>query len=259
MLTDAHQLLEERVRQLDAPPYMADDAHAYDHYLAHATRIMSSYTNTFPANARDGLRIDPSQADEIVSTSRLLTELSRGQQGIISGPLNRDHQHWLATGRNSTRPAVDCFSEPIPSTVVPEIKPHDFGMYTSTSATSTGLSMWRLYIDPYFHSDLYPSPWSTWRMRVDDKARILDIASARSWADFVLSYPIEYNDLLYPDWASAARHIDGVHITFSAIAATQSLRLRSERKSVATAYWDVESTFWLRWPFTEISLVETIS
>jgi len=49
-----------------------------------------------------------------------------------------------------------------------------------------------------------------------------------------------------------------VHITISAIAAIQGMRLETPRGLLAPSYWDVETTFWLRWSFTSVALVETV-
>ncbi len=86
-----------------------------------------------------------------------------------------------------------------------------------------------------------------------------EITSAAEWVELVLSHPLQERGLIFPDWKSVARHCDAVHMTLRAIAATQDLYFSSEQGIVATTYWDVESTLWLRWCFDSVRLIETVT
>ena len=64
---------------------------------------------------------------------------------------------------------------------------------------------------------------------------------------------------LYPDWRSASRDYDAVHMTLQAIVATQGIYLRAGVRIVAPPSWDIESTLWLRWCFRGPELVDVIA
>ena len=83
-----------------------------------------------------------------------------------------------------------------------------------------------------------------------------EVSSASDWADFVSTYPSESHGLVSRDWLAASHDHDVVHM---AVAAAQGLLLRHEGATIAAMYWDVESTFWLRWCFNRARLVATNS
>jgi hypothetical protein len=60
-----------------------------------------------------------------------------------------------------------------------------------------------------------------------------------------------------PDWSAVSRDVDAVHVTLPAIVAAQGFGLRTARGITAPAFWDVESTLWLRWRFASARLLET--
>lgn len=62
---------------------------------------------------------------------------------------------------------------------------------------------------------------------------------------------------MYPDWTNIAREYDAVHITLPAIAAAQGFHLETPKGVIPPAFWDVETTFWLRWCFAGARLVES--
>lgn len=63
--------------------------------------------------------------------------------------------------------------------------------------------------------------------------------------------------MLYPDWRAVAQRYDAVHMTLRAIAATQGLLFPTDEGQIAPTFWDVESTFWLRWCFRSVRQVAT--
>jgi len=73
-----------------------------------------------------------------------------------------------------------------------------------------------------------------------------------------LRYPVTHAGLIYPDWSAIAQDWDAARITIRVIAAAQGLRLETSRGLLAPSYWDVETTFWLRWTFRSATLVETV-
>jgi hypothetical protein len=85
--------------------------------------------------------------------------------------------------------------------------------------------------------------------------KVHEIPTAAAWAEFVSSYPYRYGDLVYPDWRSASRDHDAVHMTLQAVAATQGVFFEVQGETLAPTYWDVESTLWLRWCFSKPELI----
>lgn len=83
--------------------------------------------------------------------------------------------------------------------------------------------------------------------------------TAGAWADLSVRYPLIENELIYPNWSAIAEDYDAVHLTAMAIAATQGVRISTAMGLIAPTYWDVESTFWLRWSFNAVSEVEIVS
>ena len=92
-----------------------------------------------------------------------------------------------------------------------------------------------------------------------DDARVLEISTAVEWVRFVMTYPKARNGLLYPDWRLATGSWDTVHMTLRAVAATQGIWFSEGPQVTAAPYWDVESTFWLRWAFTGAQMVHQVS
>ena len=119
--------------------------------------------------------------------------------------------------------------------------------------------MWREYLEPFRGSTLYPLPWNTWEMTVDaDNIRVAEIVSASKWVEFVETYATISDGLVYPDWVEIAREFDAVHVTLPTITAAQGFYFDAVQGLVAPAFWDVETTFWLRWCFSGARLIETV-
>ncbi len=126
--------------------------------------------------------------------------------------------------------------------------------------------MWREYLEEYQVSTLYPLPWHVWEMKVaGDDLNVAEIVSASTWVEFVEAHalvvethPLAGDDLVYPDWEKIAREFDAVHITVPTIVAAQGFYFHSQHGLIAPAFWDVETTFWLKWRFTDARLLETV-
>jgi hypothetical protein len=119
--------------------------------------------------------------------------------------------------------------------------------------------MWRIYLDLGQYSSNFLHPWHVWKLDTSDTARVYDVTTAAEWETLILRYPAVAEDLIYPDWQSIAHDWDGVHITVRAIAAIQGMRIQTAQGLLAPSYWDVETTLWLRWSFTSVTLVETVT
>lgn len=113
--------------------------------------------------------------------------------------------------------------------------------------------MWWSYLLENRHSSLFPLPWRAWRMRISVGARVREITTAEEWVAFVSEFAFVHDGLAYPAWREVAALWDGIHMTAAAVAATQGLCFRGKRLTTAPAYWDVESTLWLRWVFEDVA------
>lgn len=253
---DAVAELELRVAHLDAqlgdPRTASRPLSGFEDFI----RVIGTIT---PSDAMAN-RISPSAADAVVRKSALLSYLESVAAEVVAGPLRPDAQFWIGTGKPSTAPTphrgldrrlfveIAAGGEPTPST-----KPFFLGLYTSTGLLATH-GMWELYLDTT-RSSLFPPPWEIWMVRPVPGVDVLEIASATAWAALVSEHPLRHEGLLYPDWRSVSRTHDAVHVTLRAIAATQGVCLRAGNETLAPAYWDVESTLWLRWCFEGAELV----
>ncbi|WP_077685016.1 hypothetical protein [Tessaracoccus aquimaris] len=99
------------------------------------------------------------------------------------------------------------------------------------------------------------------RLRIDPKARVLEIASADDWARLCRDHPLDVTASrrhdwyratgrdgawVVPDWCAVAERYDGVHLTIACYleAATTAIPVDGDRASVI-AGCDPDSTWWL--------------
>ncbi len=249
-----------RLDEVESQPGPTDEEACTRHFV----QVMDDATNTQMADeAGDPAILEPSAADALTGACHLLERIGQSNPSLVRGPLDAARQHWIGTPQHAPSPAAP----PAPvrerfigaedaSTLPPSTKPFDLGLFTST-ATRSGLSMWRAYLDLNRGSDLYPLPWYTWEVRVSEVCSVLDITSAREWAEFVAAYPRTEGGLLYPDWHKVVGAFDAVHMTARAVVATQGFNFPTPRGLTAATYWGLESTLWLRWRFDSVRLRET--
>ena len=247
-------LLRQRLCELDTGRLPVVPS-VSDPRLVHVVTVLQTATNTSmtPAGGRPAV-LAPAAADALTRDSRLVAALAADHPPLVAGPWDRARQHWVGTARHHD-PDRARFDPARAATSGP--KPFGLGLHTST-ATRQGPSMWRTYLDLYHGSDLYPLPWSTWELRPDDgDVSVLHITGAGDWAAFVDRYAPTAGPAMSPDWAAVSRDVDAVHVTLPAIVAAQGFGLRTARGITAPAFWDVESTLWLRWRFASARLLET--
>jgi hypothetical protein len=259
-------LLARRIAELDQVPcrcslievrkLSGDQLRGYT-WAAHFVNVMSCYTpGVMGPGATSYVIGESAAADEIVAGSRLLASIRESEPGLVDRPLQKDRQHWIVTGTNQpVRPSKVRFV--VPSIEQPDVKPTNCGLYTST-AMSAGYSMWRAYIG-LDTANLYPLRWYTWKMEVAaTDIQVAEITCASDWVGLVAAYGRLRGDSLYPDWAGIARVFHAVHVTLPAIAATQGFSFYARDRLIPPVFWDVETTFWLRWSFTDAELVDQV-
>ena len=151
--------------------------------LRRVVALMSSITNTASLSAESAAAVPPDVADGVFdgsAASRLLRDtLAACDADAASGA-----QHWIGVSRGHgasprTRPAARLLGSAaaVPA-APPAVKPFDYGLYTSTPLAA-GYGLWRVYLDQYYGSDLFPLPWYTWRLTVPATATVATIDDAR--------------------------------------------------------------------------------
>lgn len=242
------EVLRRRVLELDAAERPWAESPGAAGLVEHAVSVLAARTGPPGTPAP----VDPGTADAIVGRCALLADLRRDRPDLVDGPLRRDAQVWLGTGRHG-RPDPAALVVPR-ADLPPAAKPFGTGLFTST-ADAAGRSAWSAYLEPYRGSELFPAPWTAWRLEVAAGTRVHEVDTAAGWAGLVARHPRRHGREVYPDWASIAAEVDGVHLTLRAVAAIQGVPLRTAAGPTAPAYWDVESTFWLRWCFGRVDQV----
>jgi hypothetical protein len=225
---------------------------------------MARWTETVAEEYVDrDIPISAAIADAIVANSALLKKIAASDPCLVNGPMNRRRQQWTPTGPvafigeppNRKRFIAADHSQPV--TVTPpqfRVKPSHFGLYTST-ATSTGLSMWRLLLA--LETSQTRDLSYTWALDIEPSARVAEIVTASDWVQLVCAHPYPDGDRVLPDWAKIAQRFDAVHFTLPVIAALQALPVHAGDAIIPAAYWDVETTFWLNWRFSGVHLLES--
>lgn len=246
--------LADRIVRLDRGPDNPAPGRYSD--IVHFVQIMGRVTDT--GNPHRATSLSPSQADEMVAGCALLERVERIAPQIVNGPMATESQFWTGTGKpghvppGQRRLSRDYFV-PVSANVAAGAKPFGFGLFTSTGLPGPA-SMWRAYLE--LHQVLFPLPWWTWSVTVAPDVDVYEIDSAARWVELVSSRSNRHDGMCHPDWAAIATRYDAVHVTARAIVAAQGLCFRTPSGLLAPPYWDVESTFWLRWRFTSAELVE---
>jgi len=252
--TPVTRALEARAREIEA---CLTTSATTESGLRLIVALMSSVTNTASPSAESTVAVPAEVADEILGHSmafRLLRDCLAASYASSAVGV----QHWMCVNRGTSswqQPDKRLFGV-VEATlsIPPTVKPFDYGLYTSTPMM-VGYGMWRLYLDQYYGSALFPLPWYTWQLTVPVAARVVTVDDARGWIRLVASFPRVHDGWVYPDWAKIASRYDGVRLTFPAVIATQGIRFLTPHGPTAPGFWDVESTYWVRWPFTSAALI----
>jgi len=219
--------------------------------------LLSSVTTTASPRAESAAAVPPEVADDIFAASPA-SRLLQARLAASYSPSAVGAHHWIRANRGPapcTPPDQRLFGLPDASGFLPPtVKPFASGLYASTPITA-GHSLWRLYLDQYAGSALFPLPWYTGYLTSPPAARLLTVDNARGWTRLVTSFPGVHDGCVYPNWVDLASRYDGVRVTFPAVIATQGIRFLTPHGPTAPGFWDVESTYWLRWRFTNATRV----
>jgi hypothetical protein len=267
---DGSAELERRVAELDGDPLGDDPAsppglparQAIIRDAGHFIRVLDEVTMAGD-HAATGI-VSSAEADAIVARSLLIGRLGSAEPALATGGIDGCPQFWVATGKPPWAPPGQPVLSPEHFVAATQpgradnVNPFGVGLYTSSGFQGTQ-GMWRLYLEIGDYSSNTPHPWHVWRAEVSAAARVRDVTTAAGWEELTLRYPAVHDDgLIYPDWPAVAGDWDAVHLTIRAIAAIQGLRIRTPRGFLAPSYWDVETTFWLRWAFPEVKPVAVV-
>lgn len=248
--------LVRRVSYLDMQvgDHRARSLAGFEHFI----RAMDEVT---PSSVMVGIDpILPETADAMTDGSTLLLEMNDLAPEVVTGPISLDKQYWIGTGKPATVPSPHRrlsrrYFIDVSATVAIEASTKPFGVGLHTSTGLAGLhGIWELYLEAT-QSTLFPMPWHIWAVHPRSDVEVLEIANVVDWAEFVCSYSRQQGDLVYPDWLTASRDFDAVHVTLRAIAGMQGIYLRTWKGILAPSYWGVESTLWLHWCFHQAELV----
>lgn len=265
-------LLRERVAKLNSGPLWVASSADLDPpgRIQHFSSVMEYYYHTVMETEQGAQAVLPAaEADELIRDCRFLDEVIETEPQLAIGPLDLHRQQWVGArpelgesgqqiSGQQEREAPEILT-PHPSRFIgpgqlpagaPRVKPWKLGLYTST-VTSTGRGMWQSQLD----SGLYSFPWHSWELIPEADVRVLEITTARDWVELFDRFPRCEQGILYPDWNKVSKDFDAVHLTMRAIIATQGFCFPAEEGITAAAYWDVESTLWLKWCFASVRLM----
>lgn len=267
---DGWEVVRSRAAELDMPGDPAAQSgigrpsHAVHSAVDDVERFISILQTVTSTGDHSGVPVTPPEdADAVMAGCRLLRRLEAAVPEIVTGQPARRDQYWISSGKPPWVPPREPALSPAyfvalaGTTPASGTKPFGIGLYTSTGFLGTQ-GMWRAYLDINSASSLFLHPWHVWKLDVRQDVRICEIRTAAKWAELISRYPLATADLIYPDWPEVAKDYDAVHLTVRAIAAIQGLRLRMRQGLLAPSYWDVETTFWLRWSFSSVMPVEIV-
>jgi hypothetical protein len=265
LLVDQLAVLADLVRELDAPTLRFDEESDMfgtvngdpEVRVARFVRVMhwSAGPGSHLANAPT-TAIEATAADSIVAGCELIGRLAEHFPSIARGPVDRSEQLRVENSRSPTSSELPAVHVDGNGTVRGRVGTAPAGaQYSSTRYCGTW-SPWRTYLELNRGSTLYPIPWHTWRIAVEDEARIAEIDCAASWVRLLGDHPHAVGGELVPDWGSIAEDYDGVHLSFAGVLPIQGRRFTTRHGVTAPVYWDVESTVWLRPVVTRADLID---
>jgi hypothetical protein len=263
----AEAILRQRVRELDeAPAFQSlEIPEARSEREIEMDQLLARFINVMVWWDIDRMRgqgltagdaLTAERADDIVCRCSLIARVGRFAPDLVSGPVDLRRQQWIKIAAEyRDAPDERQFTFPDPSRV-PVVQPVGFGLWTSTANVGK-TSMWRAYLEPSRHMGGYPDPWHTWQLVVQKSARVAEITSAMRWVELVSTHSRSAGEYIFPDWVKIAEKWDGVHVTLAAIVAMQGFSFETEAGLIPPAFFDVESTVWLKWRFAGARLVDT--
>ena len=254
------------------PTELADPLTAF-HVATDAMDMINRWDPTTPARL-ERLAIDTTARRPIAERLIAAPELAWWW-----APLDRDNQLWSShAGSTSIEPGLDrATTGPLSSFERYAHKPNPT-ILTST-ATAAGLSS-LVIVSAFGKGDLGPSPHDAIRRlhyRVRPSARVYEITGPAAWAALARRYPaidpgghhrpmapdgsLEPGEPpeIVPEWPTVARDWEGVHVSLGAVLLATDVWVTDAAGRSRFWAWDVEGTYWLRWPFDRSTLLPDIA
>jgi hypothetical protein len=231
---------------------VADKGHGVD--TASFIDVMAQVTSGYMMGHYGGIPAgNVKRLDAIVACCTLLERI-HSQTPELMAKKAAPNQLWTVTSgaagsanRTRQRPPAGRFLLPT-TTTTPSAKPTYGGFYTSPRLPEEGTSMSLGYLRRW-GGTLFERPWMTYALTPVQDAIIFQICTGSDWQAHVERFPLKHGNFVYPDWRKIASAYDAVRIGLSSVVATQGVPLNSSLGLIAAAYWDVETTIWLRWRF----------
>ena len=169
-----------------------------------------------------------------------------------------ESQYFLKSTRARVRPGAIAPSRSdfcAPSADHRSSKPGSGALYTSTGMTDC-FGMWQLHLELAGEEGLLGPPYHVFHMRPDLSSRIHVVDDAASWVELLGEFGESQSGAVAPDWRRVAEHHDAVHLTCRGVASIQGVTFDLGAQRSAPAFWDVETTAWLRWRFAGVTTVK---
>lgn len=131
------------------------------------------------------------------------------------------------------------------------------GFFTSTATGET--SSWVAALrDVGEHPASFPLV--QYGLEVSPDARILEVDGPGIWHRLCTHYPAQgENGQLVPAWPEVGREWDAVHLALSGLLTSEQVRAETPDGWSEHHGWDAEQTVWLRWCFTRVIRLPSLS
>lgn len=172
--------------------------------------------------------------------------------------LDRRNQVWVAKSRAA--PERRLFEVDLATMHSGAPKPKR-ALWTSTRTTPS-ITPWLDHGENQAAGEVHP-----WAVEAPPDARVAEIHSPANWAALVRQHPCASPGVIFtgakhppasayrldPDWASAARDWDAVHLSVGGWLTAHDVPYEAQGVMTELRGWDMESTVWFRWCFSSAS------
>lgn len=161
--------------------------------------------------------------------------------------LDRRQQVWIAPDdRPPTRAAFHPNLQPFGERVPKPLR----ALWTST-CIGTCPSSWVPYLR--WGEEHRPPPYHPWQLEISPTARVYEIHGPEAWHSLCLAFPLYGPDnRVMPNWEKVARTWDGIHLSVGGLLTTEQVCWSTPQGWTQLSRWNVESTVWLQWVFTQV-------
>lgn len=196
--------------------------------------------------------------DEAGAVDRLLLEsaLVARFNKLLGDPIDPNRQLCTLSATIATQSAqmISAGLVQPPSVVisVPERAAAGGGLWTSTVLDAR--TSWMVWIQLGGQTASFLDTRS-WMLRPRRDINVFEIGGANDWVRLCSGYPRPGGTFdILPNWSGIAEEYDAVHVTLAGSIATQGISyVTADGYRIAPPYFDIESTWWPRWVFSEVN------